>query len=82
MKELNALEQVSGLIRALQISILVLLTNIVININLKTLTILAKRLMLVACLGPVCVSVDGDITVLKIQMEICKDGRRVNIELF
>ena len=47
--------------------------KIVNNINLKALTILAKRLILVAYLGPQRVSVDGYITVLKIQIEISKD---------
>ena len=74
--------QIPYVIRSLQTSIMVLLTNIVNNINLKTLTILAKSLILVAYLGLRRVSVDGYITVLKIQMEICKDGRRVKIGSF
>ena len=51
-------------------------------INLKTSTILAKRLILVAWLGPERVSTDGKITVLKIQTEICKNGRWVKMESF
>ena len=70
------LEQVSGVIRALQASM------VVININFKTLTILAKRLILVAWLGPGRTSADGYITVLKIQMELCKDGRGVKTGSF
>ena len=53
---------------------MVLLTKITGNINLKTLTILAKRHL--GCLtGPRRIYADEYITVLKIQMEICKDGR-------
>ena len=49
------------------------------DINLKTSTILAKKLVLVAWLGPERVSADGYITVLKIQTDmkrwkINKDG--------
>ena len=40
--KLHLLEQVSGVIRALQISMMVILTEIVNNVNLKTSTILAK----------------------------------------
>ena len=36
-----------------------------------------SRKILVTGLGPGRASVDGYIAVLKIQMEICKDGRRV-----
>ena len=61
---------------------MVLLANIVNKINLKTLTILVKRLILVACLGQGRVSVGGDNTGLKSQMEICKHGRRVKIGSF
>ena len=44
--QLPTLEQVRGLIRALQTSMMVLLTKILSNFNLKTLTSLAKRLIL------------------------------------
>ena len=40
--KLHLLEQVSGVIRALQTSMMVILTEIVNNVNLKTSTILAK----------------------------------------
>ena len=50
--QLLALEQVRGVMKALQPSIMVLLTKIVCNISLKTLTILAKKLILYARLGP------------------------------
>ena len=56
---------------------MVLLGKIVSNINLKTITILAKELILVALLGPGCVSADRYITCLKIQIEIYEDGRQV-----
>ena len=39
--QLHLLEQVNGVIRALQASVMVLLTKIASNVNLKTLTILA-----------------------------------------
>ena len=42
-----ALEQVTAVIKALQLSMVVLLTKIVDNVSLKTITILAKRLILV-----------------------------------
>ena len=45
--------------------------------DLVTLTILAKRLILDAWLGPGCASADVYITFLKIQMKTCKDGRQV-----
>ena len=50
--------------------------------NLITLTILLKWLTLGAWLGPECASADGYITVLKIQMKICKDGRQVKKESY
>ena len=50
------------------------------NINLKMLTILTKRLILDAYLGSVRGSVDWYITVLKIKMNICIDGRQVKME--
>ena len=77
-----ALEQIRGVIRTLQTSIIVLLAKTVSNINLKTLTILAKRLILVTWLGPGNDSADGYNTVLKIQMDIRKDGRQVAIGSF
>ena len=43
------------------------------NVNLKTLTILTKRLILGAWLGPGRASADWYITGLKIQTKICKD---------
>ena len=67
------LEQIRDVIRAFQTSVMVLLAKIVSNSNLRTSTILAERLILNAWLVPGCDS--GDITVLKIQTKICKDGR-------
>ena len=61
---------------------MVLLTKTFSNISLKTLTILAKKLILVAWLGPGHVSADGYIEVLKIQIRICKDGGAVKMESF
>ena len=70
---------------------MVLLTKIASNVNLKTPTMLTKRLILVAWLGPGHVSVYGYIVVkidkirvkvVKIWTEICKDGKRVNKESF
>ena len=55
---LSSLEQVRGVIRALQTSMIVLLAKIVSNVNLKALTILAKRLILDPWLGQVPTSVD------------------------
>ena len=69
-------------IRGLQTSIVVILTKIVSNIDSKTLNVLVKMLILVTGLGPGGTSTDGYITVLKIQIEICKDGRRVKIRSF
>ena len=60
----------------------ILLTKIVSKVNLKTLTILAKRLNLDAWLGPGRAPADGYMTVLKVQTEICQDGRRVKMESF
>ena len=60
-----ALEQVSGVFRALQTSMMVLLKKIVSNVSLKTSTILAKRLILNAWLGLGCASADWYVTVLK-----------------
>ena len=57
-----------------------LLTNIISNTNLKTLSIPAKRLASVGWLGPGRVSGDGYITVLEIQTEIFKDGKQVKLE--
>ena len=45
-------------------------------------TVLAKNLILVAWLGLGRFSVDGYITVLKIQMEICRDGGGLKIGSF
>ena len=55
----HLLEQARGAIGALQSSMMVLLTKVFCNVNLKTLTILAKTLILVARLGPGRVSADG-----------------------
>ena len=74
-----ALEQVRGVISALQTSVMVMLVKIVSNVNLKTLTILAKRFILDAWLGPGCASVDWYITVLKIQTETCIDEGQVKM---
>ena len=49
---LPALEQVRDIIRALQTSMMVILTKIVTNVSLKMLNILAKRLILDTWLGP------------------------------
>ena len=73
-------KQVRGAIRDPQTSMVLILTKIVSNINSKTLTILEKRLILVTGLGPGRASTNGYITVLNVQMEICKDGRRVKID--
>ena len=79
---MHALEQASGVIRALEASMMVLLKKIADNVNLKASTILAKRLILNVWLGPGCASTDWYITVLKIQTKICKDGRQVKMESF
>ena len=76
-KQLPALEQVRVAIRAPQTSTMVLLAKIFNNVNLKTSTILAKRLILDAWLGPGRTSTDSYIAVLKIQTNIRKDGRQV-----
>ena len=44
--QLHALEQIRGVIRSLHTSMIVLFTKIASNVNLKTSTILAKRLIL------------------------------------
>ena len=80
--QLPPLEQVRDVIRALQTSLMVLLTKLVSNINLKTSNILAKRLILNAWLSPGYVSADWYITVLKSQTKIYKDGRQVKMESF
>ena len=49
---MSALEQVRGVISTLQSSMMVLLTKVVSNVSLQTLTILAKRLILDAWLVP------------------------------
>ena len=79
---MSVLEQVSGIIRALQISMMVLLTKLISDVNLKTLTILGNRLILDEWLGPGCASADWYITVLKLQTKICKDEGQVNMESF
>ena len=77
-----ALEQTRGATKALQTSIVVLLTKTVSKINLETLTILAKRLILDGWLGPGRTSADCYITAIKIQMQLCIDGRQVKTESF
>ena len=76
------LEQVSGVIRTLQTSMMVLLAKVISNINLKTLTILVKTLILDSWLGPGRASADRYITVLKIQTKTCKDESQVKMESF
>ena len=56
--KLPALKQVIGVIRALQTSMMVLLAKIVGNVNLKTSTFLAKRLILNVWLGQEYASAD------------------------
>ena len=73
-------EQVSSVIRALQASMIVLLTKIVSNLNLKMLTFLAKILILHAWLVQWYASADWYITVLKIETEICIDVRQLKME--
>ena len=65
-------------------STMVIFTRVVSNVNLKMfiLPILAKGLVLGARMCRGRVSADGNITVLKIQTEICKDGRRVKMDSF
>ena len=70
---MHVLEQVRGVIRGLQTSMVGNLTKIVSNINSKALAILAERSIIVTGLGPGRASVGGYITVLKNQIEICKD---------
>ena len=55
---MHALEQVRIGIRALETSMTELLDKVVNNVNLIALTILAKKLILDAWLGPVCASAD------------------------
>ena len=74
---MHILEQVSGVIGALQTFMMVILAKLVSNVNLRILTILAKRLILIALMGPGLASAGGHLTVLEIQSEMCKDGRRV-----
>ena len=52
------------------------------NVNLKQLTILAKRLILNTWLSPGRASADAYSAVLKIQTKICIDGRQVEIKSF
>ena len=55
---LSVLKQVRGVITALQTSMMVHFTEVVSNVNLKTLIILAKRLILDGWLGLGCASAD------------------------
>ena len=61
---------------------MILLTKIGSNVNLKTLTILAKRLILDASLGPGRYSSDLYIMVLKIQTKICIQTNTIKNESF
>ena len=79
---MSALEQVRGATRAFQTSMMVLLTKIVRNVNVKTSTILAKILIFNAWLSPGCASADWYITILKTQIKICKDLIQVKMESF
>ena len=74
------LEQVSGVIRTIQTSMMVLLVKIISNIKLKTLTILTKTLILDSRLGPGRTSAYRYIAVVKIQTKTCKDERQVKME--
>ena len=86
------LEQVRGIIKALQKSIkvlqtfiMILLAKILSNVSLKTSTIqkLCKRLVLdIWRVQDVPLQNDRYITVLEIQTKICKDGRQVKMESF
>ena len=68
--------------RALQTSMMVLLTKTVSIFNLRTLAILAKRLILDSWLCPGRASADWYIAVLKIQTNMyrCTDERQVKME--
>ena len=55
---LPVVKQVRGVITALQTSMMVRFTEVVSNVNLKTLISLAKRLILDGWLGPGCTSAD------------------------
>ena len=70
------------LIRATQISMMVLLAKLASNIYLKKSSIIAKRLVLVAWLGPGYDSTDLYITVLNIETWICNNGRQAKMESF
>ena len=52
LNQLPALEQFKGVIRALQTFMMILLPKVVSNVNLKTSTILAKRLIVGTWLCP------------------------------
>ena len=78
---IHALDQVRSVIRAIQTSMVVLLTNLVKNVWFKDVNYSHKRLILDAWLGPECASVDWYI-VLKIQIKMCKDERQVKMESF
>ena len=73
---LHALEQIRGVIRALQISTVVLLAKIVRKVNLKTSTILAKTINLRCLAGSWMYLCRLIITVLKTQTKMCKDEYR------
>ena len=76
---MTALKQVRGVAKALQTSMMTLLTNTVNNVSLKTLTILTKRSILnLRWLQ----NVPLQIAALKIKTEISIDVRQVKMELF
>ena len=77
---LSALEQINGVIRAIQTSTVVLFAKVVCNVNWKALIILTKRLILDAWLGPVRASTDWYIIVLKNKTKIYKSERQVKME--
>ena len=58
------------------------MAKIVSNANLKTSTVLAKKLSLNAWLDSGCTSPDRYIIVLKIKTKIGKDGKPVKMESF
>ena len=69
LNQVPALEQVNGLFRAPQTSVMTRRAKLVNNVNLKPLNILVKRFILDAQLGPV---FGGYNTILKIKTEVSK----------
>ena len=78
--KLPLLEQLRGVIRALQTSMFIFLTKIVSNVSLKTLTILVKKLILNNWLGRGHGSADLYIAILKIPKKMCINERQVKME--